>query len=316
MPSRYDLPSDGACAVELRHLRYFVAIAETGSLTFAAEKRLNTAQPSLSRQIRDLEQEVGVQLLIRSPHGTELTAAGRAFLDHARLSLSQAEAATEAARRAAQHARPTFSIGFLTGQEIDWLPHAPGILRDQLPEIEIRVSSGFSTNLADDLQRGKIDVAFLRREPKPDLEYRLARKEPLVVILPSHHPLVANDAIDPRDLMTNAFIGISDIAPVLRAAIRDYLRRSGVEIVAALEVDNFAMAMSLVTSTGGLALLPVSIQGYLPPSITSRPLAGEQPTVDLVIGYHRANASPLLRKFLAGIDGLADRIYNHVRAER
>jgi LysR family transcriptional regulator, hca operon transcriptional activator len=302
--------------VELRHLRYFVAIAETGSLTFAAEKRLNTAQPSLSRQIRDLEQEVGVQLLIRSPHGTELTAAGRAFLDHARLSLGQAEAATEAARRAAQPARPAFSIGFLTGQEVDWLPHAPGILRDQLPEIEIRVSSGFSTNLADDLQRGKIDVAFLRREPKPDLEYRLVRKEPLVVILPSHHPLAAKETIDPRDLVANTFIGISDIAPVLRAAIRDYLKRSGVEIVAALEVDNFAMAMSLVTSTGGLALLPVSIEGYLPPSITSRPFAGEQPTVDLVIGYHRANTSPLLGKFLSGIDGVADRIYNQTRAAR
>jgi len=254
--------------------------------------------------------------LIRSPQGTELTAAGRAFLDHARLSLSQAEAAGEAARRAAQPARPTFSIGFLTGQEVDWLPHAPGILRDQLPEIEIRVSSGFSTNLADDLQRGKIDVAFLRREPKPDLEYRLLRKEPLVVILPSDHALAASEAIDPRDLMTNTFIGISDIAPVLRAAIRDYLRRSGVEIVAALEVDNFAMAMSLAISTGGLALLPVSIQGYLPPSITSRPLIGEQPTVDLVIGYHRANSSPLLKKFLSGIDGLADRIYNQARAGR
>ncbi len=302
--------------MELRHLRYFVAIAETGSLTFAAEKRLNTAQPSLSRQIRDLEQEVGVQLLIRSPQGTELTAAGRAFLDHARLSLGQAEAATEAARRAAQPARPTFSIGFLTGQEVDWLPHAPGILRDQLPEIEIRVSSGFSTNLADDLQRGKINVAFLRREPKPDLEYRLVRKEPLVVILPSHHPLAGDGAIDPRDLMTHTFIGISDIAPVLRAAIQDYLRRSDVEIIAALEVDNFAMAMSLVTSTGGLALLPASIEGYLPRSITSRPLAGEQPTVDLVIGYHRANTSPLLKKFLSGIDGLADRIYNQARAAR
>jgi len=71
--------------MELRHLRYFIAVAEEGSLTLAAEKRLHTAQPSLSRQIRDLEQEVGVQLITRSVHGVELTAAGRAFLDHARL---------------------------------------------------------------------------------------------------------------------------------------------------------------------------------------------------------------------------------------
>jgi LysR family hca operon transcriptional activator len=178
--------------MELRHLRYFIAVAEEGSLTLAAEKRLHTAQPSLSRQIRDLEYEVGVQLMSRSVHGVELTTAGRAFLDHARLALTQAEAATEAARRAAQPIKPVFSMGFLTGQEVDWLPHAPGILRDELPNIEIRVSSGFSTNLADDLQRGKLDVAFMRTEPKPDLEYLLVRKEPLVVILPSDHPLAGN----------------------------------------------------------------------------------------------------------------------------
>src|SRR6202043_2292301 len=92
MPRRY------GTAMELRHLRYFIAVAEEGSLTLAAEKRLHTAQPSLSRQIRDLEYEVGVQLMSRSVHGIELTAAGKAFLDHARLALTQAEAAKEAAR--------------------------------------------------------------------------------------------------------------------------------------------------------------------------------------------------------------------------
>ena len=110
--------------MELRHLRYFVAVAEEGSLTLAADRRLHTAQPSLSRQIRDLESEVGVQLLIRSPRGIELTAAGRAFLDHARLALSQVEAAGEAARRAAYPAKPSFVIGFLTGVELEWLPAA------------------------------------------------------------------------------------------------------------------------------------------------------------------------------------------------
>ena len=88
--------------MELRHLRYFVAVAEEGSLTHAAERRLHTAQPSLSRQIRDLEIEVGVKLLERGARGIELTAAGRTFLDHARLALLQVEAAGEAARRAAQ----------------------------------------------------------------------------------------------------------------------------------------------------------------------------------------------------------------------
>jgi DNA-binding transcriptional LysR family regulator len=107
----------GKAAMELRHLRYFIAVAEEGSLTLAAEKRLHTAQPSLSRQIRDLEYEVGVPLLNRSVHGIELTAAGRAFLDHARLALTQAAAAADAARRAAQPAKPIFAMGFLIGLE-------------------------------------------------------------------------------------------------------------------------------------------------------------------------------------------------------
>src|SRR3989442_105426 len=117
--------------MELRHLRYFIAVAEAGSLTVAAEEKLHTAQPSLSRQIRDLEYEFGVQLMSRSVHGIELTAAGRAFLDHARLALTQAEAAAEAARRAAQPAKPTFALGFLTGREINWLPRAPSILHHE-----------------------------------------------------------------------------------------------------------------------------------------------------------------------------------------
>jgi LysR family transcriptional regulator, hca operon transcriptional activator len=145
--------------MELRHLRYFIAVAEAGSLTVAAEKKLHTAQPSLSRQIRDLEYEVGVQLMSRSVHGIELTAAGRAFLDHARLALTQTEAAAEAARRAARPIKPTFAMGFLTGQEANWLPRATRILRDELFNIEIRVSSDHSTTLADDLQRGKLDSA-------------------------------------------------------------------------------------------------------------------------------------------------------------
>jgi LysR family transcriptional regulator, hca operon transcriptional activator len=290
--------------VELRHLRYFIAVAEAGSLKLAAETRLHTAQPSLSRQIRDLEHEVGVPLLIRSVHGIELTAAGRAFLDHARLSVTQAAAAAEAARRAAQPTKAIFAVGFLTGQEVAWLAPATRILSDELPNLEIRVSSGFSVALADDLLRGKIDIAFLRPEPAPDLEYKLVLQEPLVAILPSDHRLAAHKAVDPHDLVGETFIGISDIPRILRGVVNGYLKRSGVEIVPHLEIDNFAMAISLVTSERGVALLPISIEDYLPASVVSRRLTGEQPTVDLVVGYHKANASPILKMFLSRIDDL------------
>jgi LysR family hca operon transcriptional activator len=181
--------------MELRHLRYFIAVAEEGSLTVAAERRLHTAQPSLSRQIRDLEHEVGVPLMIRSARGIELTAAGRAFLEHARLALGQAQAAIDAARRAAQPAKPSFALGFLTGQELEWMPEAMHILRDELPNIDVTVSSQTSPELADGLMRGRLDLAFLR--PEPDmlaLEYKVVMQEPLVVVMPSDHRLAARAA--------------------------------------------------------------------------------------------------------------------------
>src|ERR1700686_1195571 len=133
--------------MELRHLRYFVAVAEAGSLTLAAERKLHTSQPSLSRQIRDLEAEVGAQLLKRGARGIELTPAGQAFLDHARSVLSQAEAATEAARRVAHPAKPCFVMGFLTGHELTWMPEAMQILRDELPNIDVMISSQYSPQL-------------------------------------------------------------------------------------------------------------------------------------------------------------------------
>jgi LysR family transcriptional regulator, hca operon transcriptional activator len=292
--------------MELRHLRYFVAVAEEGSLTVAAEKRLHTAQPSLSRQIRDLEYEVGVPLLTRSVHGVELTAAGRAFLDHARLTLTQAEATIEAARRAAEPSKPTFALGFLTGQEMDWLPEVMRVLRDELPKIEVTVSSQYSPNLAQSLLRGKLDLAFMRPEAQmPDLDYKVIVKEPLMVVLPSDHRLASRDAIALKDIAGETFIGMSNTAPTLRAIIDGYLERSGLNVQQAHRVDNLAMAMSLIASIRGVALLPEYAKNFLPWAVTSRPLVGEQVTIDLVVGYHKANASPILKRFLSRLDDLA-----------
>ena len=291
--------------MELRHLRYFVAVAEEGSLTVAAERRLHTAQPSLSRQIRDLEHEVGVQLLVRSARGVELTDSGRAFLDHARSALVQVEAAVEAARRAAHPAKPTFALGFLTGQEVDWLPAVMHILRDELPRIEVSISSQYSPELAQGLLRGKLDLAFMRPEAEmPELDYRVIVKEPLVVALPSDHRLASQDTIALQDIADEIFIGMSSTAPTLQRVIDDYLRRSGIDLRPAHRVDNLAMAMSLIASTRGVALLPAYAKNFLPRSVTSRPLEGEAPTIDLVIGYNKTNTSPILGLFLSRVDQL------------
>jgi len=295
--------------MELRHLRYFVAVAEEGSLTVAAERRLHTAQPSLSRQIRDLEYEVGAQLMIRSARGIELTAAGRVFLDHARLALAQVDAAGEAARRAAQPAKPLFALGFLTGKEIDWLPEVIRLLRDELPNIEITVSSQYSPDLANALVRGKLDVAFLRREARAtDLMFKVVATEPFVVVLPSDHRLASHEVINPHDIVGETFIAVSNTAPVTRGVIDDYLRRSGIDIRPDHEADHMAMAMSFVASTRGVALLPAYARNLLPSSLISRPLQGDAPTIDLVVGYSSMNASPILKLFLSRIDDLIARV--------
>lgn len=290
--------------MELRHLRYFVAVAEEGSVTLAAQKRLHTAQPSLSRQIRALEEEVGVPLMIRGVRGVVLTPAGQAFLEHARLMLAQAHLATEAARKAASPPKPSLAVGVLVGHETDWLPRSTVLCRNELFSAEIRFSSGFSTTLASDLQSGVLDVAFLRHEPDTDLAFRLVETEPLVAILPSDHKLAAREALHPRDFVCETFIGISEIPRVLRAAVNGYLRRCDVKIVPHLEIDNFAMAISLVTSTRGVAILPASINDVLPSSVVSRRLSGKEPTIDLMVGYRRDNESPILRVFLNKLDEL------------
>jgi len=290
--------------MELRHLRYFVAVVEEGSLTTAAERRLHTSQPSLSRQIRDLEYQVGAELLSRSVHGIELTAAGKAFLDHARLALMQVDAAVEAARTAAQPARKTFAIGFQTGHEMNWLPQAMRVLHDELRTIEVKVSSDYSPDLAEALVRGRLDLAFLRLEPGYDLEYHVVDREPLIVLMPSDHRLTAKQAIHPRELVGEIFIGGANKAGVLRAVTEDYLRRSGVDIKLDHGVDNMAMAMSLVASTRGLALMPAYAKNLLPWSVVSRPLEGEAPTIDVAVGYSKSNTSPILKLFLSRLDEL------------
>ena len=300
--------------MELRHLRYFVAVADAGSLTVAAQRMLHTSQPSLSRQIRDLEDEVGTPLLTRRARGIELTPAGRAFLDHARAVLSQVEAATEAARRVAHPAKPRFAMGFLTGHELTWMPEALQILHDELPNIDVMISSQYSPLLADGLSKGKIDAAFLRREKGvPGLAFRLLVKEPLMVILPSDHRLAALKAMSPQELVGEIFVTVSNTAPVLRAVIDNYLKRSGINITPAHEADHVTMGISLIMSTRGVGLLPAYAQNFLPASVTSRPLKGDAPTVDLVLGYRKSNESPILKLLLSRLDELVERVSKKIR---
>jgi LysR family hca operon transcriptional activator len=299
--------------LELRHLRYFVAVAEARSLKLAAEEKLHTTQPSLSRQIRDLENEVGTPLFIRGARGVELTPAGRVFLDHARVMLSQAEAAVQSARQIAYPAKPSFALGFMIGHDSTWIPAALNLLRDQLPQLHIVISTQNSPQLAAALSHGGIDVAFLRKEDGcAGLDFMPLVEESFEVFLPSDHTLASKGHISPQELAGQTFISVSGTAlsisgkqPALRRTIDRFLRDHGIDLRPSHEVDNLGAVMSLIASTGGVALLPRYARTFLPSAVTTRPLAGPGPKIDLSIGYRRGNPSPLLQLFLSRVSELA-----------
>jgi LysR family hca operon transcriptional activator len=303
--------------MELRHLRYFIAVAEEGSLLHAAERRLHTSQPSLSRQIRDLEMELGVKLLERKARGVELTAAGRIFLDHARLALMQIEVACEAARNTERPHKPGFGLGFLPGQEVIWLSGALRILREEAPDVDITITTKSSPELANALMQGEIDVALLRRETRTaGLDFKLLAKEPLIAILPSRHRLARHKAIRPEDICREDFISTARASPVLKIVIEEYAAKVGIQLKQTYDAETLSGGMSLVVSTGGFTLVPIYVQNSLLPSVVARPLHGEVPTIDLVMGYNKSNTSPLLKKFLLRAGELAaggSRLENSVR---
>ncbi len=244
----------------------------------------------------------------RSARGVELTEAGKAFIDHARLAIAQVDAATASARRAATPAKPRLALGFLTDQETTWLTAAMHLLREELPNIEVTVSSDYSTELAVALSRGELGAAFMRAESGFGLDYRQVGEEPLVVLMPSDHPLTAREAVHPDDLRHEPFIAMADKAKVLRERVDAYLARAGVTVDVAQSVDNPTMVMSLIASLRGVTIIPAYLQNLMPWSVVSRPLAGEVPMIELVIGYSAANASPILKLFLSRIDELIARI--------
>jgi len=141
--------------------------------------------------------------------------------------------------------------------------------------------------------------------------YRTVRQEPLVVLMPSDHPLAARRAVRPEDLIGEPFIAMGGKARMLRGVIDEYLARSGVQLTPTQFVDNPAMVMSLVASTRGVTLIPAYVQDLLPSTVISRPLAGDIPTIALTLGYRRSNTSRILTFFLSHLDELIARVPHH-----
>jgi LysR family transcriptional regulator, hca operon transcriptional activator len=187
-----------------------------------------------------------------------------------------------------------------------WLPDALRILREEEPAIEFTLASQSSPDLAGALMRGKIDVALLRRETQaPGVTFKFMMKEPLVAMVPTGHRLASRKQISPQEIAAETYISPTRYAPVLKSVIESYMAKFGIALKPEYESDNLTSTMSLVASTGGVTVLPIYARHVLSPSVVLRPLKGEPPMIDLVMGYNRSNTSPLLKRFLARADELA-----------
>jgi len=152
----------------------------------------------------------------------------------------------------------------------------------------------------------RMDVALLRRETQTSgLAFKFLTKEPLIVILPANHRLAKRKTIRPQELARESFIaGSTKLAPVLKSTVKEYAARAGITLNQKYDAENISGGMSLVASTGSVTLLPLYVTNMLIPSVVARPLEGEPPTIDLLMGYNKSNTSPLLMRFLSRSDEL------------
>ncbi|MEM5421729.1 DNA-binding transcriptional regulator HcaR [Paraburkholderia ferrariae] len=269
--------------MELRHLRYFIAVADELSFTRAAQ-RLHTAQPSLSQQIRNLEDEVGTPLFERTRRKVELTDAGKVFLAEARLVVAQADRAVARARQVGQ-GRATVTIGFVPAAEIRVFPVILPRLRLRFPEVNVELRSLPTAEQEDALLRGDIDVAFMRRPVlSPELRSEVVLTEPLVVVLPSGHPLAKQARIAPAQLSGEPFISTHpQFSGQVHSVVEVYCEAHGIERKVAQVATNILLNLNLVGMGLGYALLPAYVSSLTSSAICTRPLEGEPPTIDLLM---------------------------------
>jgi LysR family hca operon transcriptional activator len=179
------------------------------------------------------------------------------------------------------------------------------ILNDEFPGIDIRLSSDYSPALAKALMRGRLEAAFMRPEEHlGDLASRRVRTDPLIFVLPTNHRLASQAAIA-QEIADEIFILPSKTAPALRRGVLEFFGRAGVDLKPEHEVHNVGHAISMITSTRAVMLLPAYTARLLPESVATRPAKGNVPTLDLIIAYHKANNSPILKLLLSSVGKLA-----------
>ncbi|MGE8572220.1 MAG: LysR substrate-binding domain-containing protein [Acinetobacter amyesii] len=274
--------------MELRHLRYFVAVAEELNFTKAAQ-RMCTVQPSLSQQIKDLEQEVGVQLLMRTNRKVELTAEGQAFLKEARLSLEHAEKAMIDARQIAKLSKEQLNIGFVPVAEMKVFPYIMPNIRAQFPELKIHFHSLMDVDQITAVRKGEIDIAFTRYvEESPDIESVQIFTEPLALIVPKNSPVAEQRYISIKNMNNQDFI-ISDehSSPELYRIIQDFFKQNKLNVNLVQHSTNILLNVNLVGMGVGWSLVPSYVIPLLGDKILVKSTVEPLPTIGLYASYRK-----------------------------
>lgn len=285
--------------MELRHLRYFITVAEELNFSKAALK-LYTAQPSLSQQIKDLEEDVGVRLLNRTQRKVELTEEGAVFLEQARLTLAQADKAIAMARQVSKAKQQLLRIGFVPVAEMKVFPYVLPNLRVQNAELKIELLSLNNLEQMRLIKKGELDITFTRNNFSNDeIESKFVLREPLIFILPKDHPLAKYDQIPIKALNGIDFIiPAEEQSGILHNVILDFAKAQGIVFNIVQKADNILFNINSIGMGLGCTILP----GYIAPLTMSntviRPLDVELPYLDLYVSYKKNSTSAAVHKFI------------------
>lgn len=287
--------------MDLRQLKYFVVLAEELNFIRAAE-RLHISQPALTRQIQQLEADLGAQLLTRATRGVSLTTAGVTLLEDGRRILGLTQMARERAGKAATGQLGTLDVGIFGSCVFHYIPSLLLRFRSGHPDVQVRLHDLTLPEQMLALSEKRLDVGFYRQVgAHPDFIVETLYVEPVVVALPESHPLARRKALRLQEIIDETVVLYPNTAPGFMEEVVATLRKAGgKEPRIAQEVSDVVTAIALVAGGFGVCLTPAATSSLRLPGVVYRRLKETPPlTIDLACFYRREDNSPLLASFLA-----------------
>lgn len=286
--------------MELRHLRYFVAVAEELNVRRAA-LRLHVSQPPLSRQIHDLEAEIGVRLFLRRKRGVELTDAGRLFLGEARQILARAQQAVQLAQSAGRGEAGRLSLAYTAWACDPVFSLAIRRFRQRFPRVELQIQELPSHQQIEELLAKELDAGYVGMsfpELSVDLTFECVRRAALCVALPPGHPLTRSRRLNLRSLAGEPFVSLPVTVPFYREAQFDLCRSAGFTPNVVQQANNAQSLLQLVCAGVGVTIVPEVLQEFLKINVEFRPLPSSLPRFEFHVAWRRDNPSASLGTFL------------------